>query len=107
MDFFTKAERLYLLDKLVRKEKTGNIAELALKLGLSRAQMSHYIQVLRKKGFPIAFSPQRKTYFYTTPDVLKVNRLVIFRQAPTDQSHLALAVFEDDFEDSENIETTR
>ena len=89
MDFFTKAKRLYMLDQLLRAEKTGNIAVLAAKLEISRAQMSHYINSLRRSGFPIAYSPERQTYYYTDDKILKINQLVEFRDEPQDQSHLA------------------
>ena len=80
MKFFEKAEKLNYLDKLLREEQTGNLDQLARTMGISRSQMHNYIDNLKLHGFPIEYDRDRQTYYYSDPDLLTVQPLVVFHK---------------------------
>jgi hypothetical protein len=57
--------RLNCLDELIRREQTGNAAQIAEKMGISRSSWfelkNELTQIL---GVPIAWCPVKKTYYY-------------------------------------------
>ena len=58
--------RLEHLDYLIRTISTGNPAEIADRLGISRSRLYEYITLLKDRGAPISFSRQRKCFYYET-----------------------------------------
>jgi hypothetical protein len=57
--------RLKLIDSLIRKKSTGNSANLAKKLNLSKSGADKFIREMKEEGFPILYCKKRKTYFYS------------------------------------------
>ncbi|WP_343558044.1 HTH domain-containing protein [Sphingobacterium sp.] len=64
MKFLRYIERINLLDKLMKKRRTGTPAELAKRLGVSVARLYVIIDQLKDEGAPIVYSRQLCTYFY-------------------------------------------
>jgi predicted DNA-binding transcriptional regulator YafY len=54
-------------DRLIRLKATGTSAQLADKLGISRASVFRLLQYLRTMGAPIKYCKYRKTYYYQYP----------------------------------------
>lgn len=67
-------ERVKFADYLFRKKATGNAEELAKKLGLSVSGTFKFIKELRREGFPIGYSKEHRSYYYTEEGRM-VNRL--------------------------------
>ncbi|UII34252.1 helix-turn-helix domain-containing protein [Fulvivirga ulvae] len=61
MNFIEKIERL---DLQIRQGSTGNAAELAQKLGISKRSVFNYLKWMKDRGAPITFSRIRKSYIY-------------------------------------------
>lgn len=78
MKFFEKADKLLELDALLRAQNTGSAADLAARFGISRAQLYNHLEALRIHGFPIAYNRHKRSYYYTDPDALSVNPVVVF-----------------------------
>jgi predicted DNA-binding transcriptional regulator YafY len=57
-------ERLQRIDRLIQIKGTGNAAELADKLGLSRASVYEYINLMKDLGAPIKFCKFRQSFYY-------------------------------------------
>lgn len=64
MALLTLANRILLLDKMIRERETGQIDELAAKLGISRRQTYNYLQTFRKIGKMYYFDPEVQSYVY-------------------------------------------
>lgn len=79
MKFFEKANRLVLLDQLLRDEKTGSLTDLGDKLGISRSQMHNHLKSLREFGFPIVWSSDKNSYIYSHPEIIEVQFPVKFK----------------------------
>ena len=77
MKFIEKAEKLLVLDELLRKKNTGSAEELGEKMGVSRTQMLKHIQTLRKYGLPIAYDYHLQSYYYTCPECIVINPLIV------------------------------
>ncbi|PWV51926.1 HTH domain-containing protein [Chitinophaga sp. S165] len=60
-DVFSRIQRI---DYLIRIRGTGNATELADKLGLSRASIYEYLDLMKRLGAPIKYSQARKSYYY-------------------------------------------
>jgi predicted DNA-binding transcriptional regulator YafY len=57
-------ERLQRIDHFIKIKGTGNASELADKLGLSRASVYEYINLMKGLGAPIKFCKFRQSYYY-------------------------------------------
>jgi predicted DNA-binding transcriptional regulator YafY len=57
-------KRAIYLDDLIRKKATGPPKTLAKKLNVSEATVYRYLNVLKEKGAPIAYSRLKMTYYY-------------------------------------------
>jgi predicted DNA-binding transcriptional regulator YafY len=55
MEFIKQIERLQLLNKLVREQRTGSLKELAKRIGVSRRQLYAYLEYLKDYGLEIIF----------------------------------------------------
>ena len=59
--------RLEYIDHLIFQAHTGPATEFAAKLNIGQSQLKAYLRDLRDRGVPIAYSPLRRTYYYTQP----------------------------------------
>lgn len=57
-------ERFQQIDKLIQKQKTGNAAELAQTIGVSKRTVYRIIKLMKKLGAPIEYNVLMKSYFY-------------------------------------------
>lgn len=61
---FDVVERLILLDRLIKKEETGNAKEFASRLGISRSQLFNHIDKLNDLGVSIRYNKYDSSYEY-------------------------------------------
>ena len=57
-------QRLERIDHLIRIKGTGTAAELGDRLGLSRATVYEYLNLMKLFGAPIKFCKFRQSYYY-------------------------------------------
>lgn len=58
-------EHLSEIDNLIRNKKTGNSAELAATIKLSRSQVFNYLGYLKDMGVDINYNKMTRSYEYT------------------------------------------
>ncbi len=63
-------KRFNKINDLILQNQTGNAAELAEKIGMSRKMTYIYLDTMKKLGAPISYDIKRKTYFYTKKGTL-------------------------------------
>lgn len=73
MRFIKQIERLQLLNKLVKEQRTGCPEELAKRLGVSRAKLYLMLEELRDYGVKIVFSKKVNSFKYTNCIGLNLN----------------------------------
>ncbi|GAA0552265.1 HTH domain-containing protein [Chitinophaga japonensis] len=56
--------RIEKIDRLIRIKGTGNAATLAERLGVSRASVYEYLDLMKQRGAPIKYCQSRKTFYY-------------------------------------------
>ncbi|GAB4334053.1 MAG: hypothetical protein OHK0038_10670 [Flammeovirgaceae bacterium] len=54
------------LDFLIRQKSTGDLEELAQKLGVSQRSVSSYLEIMRDYEADIKWDRYRRTYYYAT-----------------------------------------
>ncbi len=54
------------LNDLIRRKATGTPAQLAHRLGISRATLYRFIRDFKELGAPIKYCTTRQTYYYET-----------------------------------------
>lgn len=64
--------RLERMDQLIRLKATGCPVEFASRLGLSRAMMYHYLDLLRELGGPVRYNKTNASYEYEYPVALQL-----------------------------------
>lgn len=64
MEFVRQIERLQLLNKLVREQRTGSPEELAERLGVSRAKLYLILAELRDEGVCIRYNKKQNSFIY-------------------------------------------
>lgn len=64
MQLFKYIERINLMDRLIRQERTGTQAEFANRLGLSVSRLARVIKDLKDIGAPLEYDRTRNTYYY-------------------------------------------
>tara|TARA_R110002020_G_scaffold259853_3_gene473998 strand:- start:209 stop:571 length:363 start_codon:yes stop_codon:yes gene_type:complete len=64
MEFIRQIERLQLLNKLVKEQRTGKPEELAKRLGISRAKLYLMLDEMRDEGIEIRFSKRSNSFVY-------------------------------------------
>lgn len=57
-------ERLQRIDHFIQIKGTGNAAELAHKLGISRTNVYEHLRLMKELGAPIKFCNYRQSYYY-------------------------------------------
>lgn len=67
MSLHTNFERLIRIDSLINKKATGNTANLAIKLDLSKSGTEKFIREMKEEGIPISYCKKSKSYIYTRP----------------------------------------
>ena len=67
MKVFEYLDRISMMHKLVKRQRTGTPEEFAHQLGVSRTSLYELIDELRSRGAPIAYSKSTKTFFYRQP----------------------------------------
>jgi predicted DNA-binding transcriptional regulator YafY len=72
MDFVRQIERLQLLNKLVKEQRTGKPEELADRMGISRRQLYSYLEFLKDQGVEINFSRKLNSFIYTCDQNLEI-----------------------------------
>ena len=61
------AKKMLLVDRvhdLIKRKATGTPLELAERLDLDERDWYRLLREMRNMGFPIAYSPQRRSYYY-------------------------------------------
>jgi len=64
MEFIKQIERLQLLNKLVKEQRTGSPEEFAERLGVSRAKLYLMLDELKDEGAEIRFSKRSNSFVY-------------------------------------------
>jgi predicted DNA-binding transcriptional regulator YafY len=64
MEFIKQIERLQLLNKLVREQRTGSPEEFAKRIGVSRAKLYLMLDELRDEGVEIKFAKRLNSFVY-------------------------------------------
>lgn len=72
MEFVRQIERLQLLNKLVREQRTGSPEELAERLGLSRRQLYSYLEFLKDFGANIVYSRKANSFIFSENTELEI-----------------------------------
>lgn len=67
-------ERFMLLDRLLKKEKTGSANQLASRLGISRSQVFNYFDELKGLGVDVKFNKSKSSYEYSGDYELEVHQ---------------------------------
>lgn len=65
MTFLERVHKLERLHRLIRRKGTGTPEELASRLNVCVRTAYKFIEDLRGLGAPIAYCPQRQSYYYT------------------------------------------
>lgn len=73
MEFIKQIERLQLLNKLVREQRTGSPEELAERLGLSRRQLYCYLEFLKDYGIEIVYSRKTNSFIVNNGKEIKID----------------------------------
>jgi len=73
MEFIRQIERLQLLIKLVKEERTGRPDDLADRLGISRAKLYLMLDELKDGGIEIRFSKRLNSFVYENCEDVSVD----------------------------------
>lgn len=60
-------QRINKANQLIVDEKTGDPAQFAQKLGVSRSQLYNILDQFKDFGAPMKYNKKDKTYFYSKP----------------------------------------
>jgi len=72
MNFIKHIERIQLINKLIKEEKTGSPEELSARLGISRRQLYNHIETLKDLGLEVAYSRKGNSFYYVENKHLEV-----------------------------------
>ena len=64
MNIFQSIDCIYLFDKLIRDEATGNPEEFAKRICIGRTKLFSLIEEFNSRGCQITYSRCRETYYY-------------------------------------------
>lgn len=67
MNILRNIERIQMLHKLIKDEKTGTPDSLSHRLDISRASLYNLLDELKSIDAPIRYSRRRETFYYATP----------------------------------------
>lgn len=65
MNFIKHIERIQLINKLIREEKTGSPEELSARLGISRRQLYNHLETLKDLGLEVSYSRKVNSFYYS------------------------------------------
>jgi predicted DNA-binding transcriptional regulator YafY len=66
MKYSETKEKLEYLLELIKKECTGNAADLCRRAGISERTFYRYLYCMRDMGYPISYCKWRQTYYLVT-----------------------------------------
>jgi biotin operon repressor len=69
MNFIRQIERMQLLNKLIREQRTGSPEELADRLGVSRAKVYLMLEELKDIGIEIGYSKKSRSFYYIKGEI--------------------------------------
>jgi len=69
---FEQIDRVILFNKLVKAQRTGTPVELATRLGLKRSGFFKFLEELKEREVPIAYSKSICSYYYTRPFEIEI-----------------------------------
>ncbi|MGF1636441.1 MAG: HTH domain-containing protein, partial [Cyclobacteriaceae bacterium] len=64
MNFIKQIERVQLLNRLIKEERTGSPDALAERLHLSRSQLYNLIDELKDMGVDIRYSRSKRSFYF-------------------------------------------
>lgn len=73
MEFIRQIERLQLMNKLLKEQRTGNPEQLAERLGVSRRQMYVYLEYLKDLGVDVQFSRRLNSFKYAGKKQIRID----------------------------------
>ncbi|WP_215225192.1 helix-turn-helix domain-containing protein [Echinicola shivajiensis] len=73
MNFIKHIERIQLINKLIREEKTGSPEELSARLGISRRQLYNHLESLKDMGLEVSYSRKLNSFYYVDEKHLEMN----------------------------------
>ncbi len=73
MNFIRQIERMQILNKLIKEQRTGTPKELAERLGISRRQLYTYLDYLRDFGLDVFFSRRQNSFVYSDDKEIQVD----------------------------------
>ncbi|MDN3667939.1 helix-turn-helix domain-containing protein [Echinicola jeungdonensis] len=73
MNFIRQIERMQILNKLIKEQRTGTPNELAERLGVSRRQLYTYIDYLKDLGLDVWFSRKQNSFVYNDDEEIQLD----------------------------------
>jgi transcriptional antiterminator len=73
MNFIRQIERMQLLNKLIKDQRTGSPEELSERLGISRRQLYAYLEYMKDFGLKICFSRKLNSFVYCDELEMKID----------------------------------
>lgn len=58
-------QKISYLHSLIQRKGTGCQKDFAKKANMSRSMLNEYLKEMKELGFPICYSKQRNSYYYT------------------------------------------
>ncbi|MDO8997846.1 MAG: winged helix-turn-helix domain-containing protein [Sediminibacterium sp.] len=58
-------QKISYLHSLIQRKGTGCQKEFAKKANMSRSMLNEYLKEMKELGFPICYSKERNSYYYT------------------------------------------
>jgi len=72
MKVFKYIDRISLMHKLIKEQKTGSPEDFASRLGIKRARLYELIDELKSYNVPIHYSKSTKSFYYDQPYDIKM-----------------------------------
>jgi transcriptional antiterminator len=87
MNFIRQIERMQLLNKLIKEQRTGSPEELAERLGVSRRQLYAYLEYMKDFGLEICFSRNLNSFMFCDEQEMKIDfRIQLLK--PSEKRHI-------------------
>lgn len=67
LKIFEYIDRISLMHKLIKEQKTGTPCDFANRLGIKRSRLYEIIDELKSRGVPIQYSKSENTFYYEYP----------------------------------------
>jgi len=83
MSLIKTLKRLEYANFLIKKKVTGNLAEFAKKMGVSKRTVSELITQMREMGATILYDRNRETYYYAEHGEFSISKFVNYGQVMT------------------------